>query len=251
MEVQFVKQIIWSDPNKEWRGFHFGPYWLDEKILRMPLTLKHPRGPEEPPTTVGEIYKSVANRQVEIEDDTVGVTITLDGERLVLKCPTFHKQLMLVLFALRKEGVEPFSADWFYYDHDSCVDDPHEHYKFFVVYDNKIVKESVFFSDYSGSEFDPSVFQPKKDMPPNWKSDEGWLEAHKRFWYRKFYTETQTGQFMTLRSDEPPLYDYQPKRPSETADFLSQNVKLLRSIRTALVILVSMVALLILIQIWK
>jgi hypothetical protein len=109
------------------------------------------------------------------------------------------------------------------------------------------IRERVSFSNYSG--LDPSVFQTLDDGAPSWTNSKGWREAYTRFWYRKFYTETRTGQMMTLRSDEPKLYDYQPKRP-ETPDFLSQKVKLLRDIRTALVIL-AVIGALILIHMWK
>ena len=41
-----------------------------------------------------------------------------------------------------------------------------------------------------------------------WRNDSHWREAWARFWYRKFYTETRTGQLMVLRPDEPTLYQF-------------------------------------------
>ena len=40
-----------------------------------------------------------------------------------------------------------------------------------------------------------------------------WDEADTRYWYRKFYTETRTGQLMALRPDDPRLFYYERTGP--------------------------------------
>jgi hypothetical protein len=52
------------------------------------------------------------------------------------------------LLALKADGIEPSSSQWFWYDGDSCSDDPHELYNFFVVSGDRIVRENVSFGDY-------------------------------------------------------------------------------------------------------
>lgn len=132
---------------------------------------------------------------------------TENGE-IVLKGPSFNCALLRELLALKAEGIEPFSSLWFWYDSDSCRDDPHETYSFFVVSGDKIVREDVSLSDYHDSGFDPTIFQSDNDADSLWFNDADWREARTRFWYRKFYKETRTGPLMVLRPDEPILYHY-------------------------------------------
>jgi len=113
-----------------------------------------------------------------------------------------------MLLNFRKERINPLDTAWFFYDKDSVTDDPHDSYScFFVVHRDKIIRERFSFSDRSGSGFDPTIFTVD-DSEPIWSHDLAWRDARIRFWYRKFYTETRTGQLMVLRSDGPELYHY-------------------------------------------
>jgi hypothetical protein len=76
------------------------------------------------------------------------------------------------------------------------------------VHGQKVVSERVTFSDSPGYELDPSVFERVDDLSELCLGDKGWRDAEVRFWYRKFYRETVTGQLMVLRSDEPLLFHY-------------------------------------------
>jgi len=82
-------------------------------------------------------------------------------------------------------------------------------YSFFVVSGDRIVRETVSFHDDPNSSFDPAVFKSESDSDFVWFNDADWREARARFWYRKFYTETRTGQLMVLRPDEPTLHQFQ------------------------------------------
>jgi len=46
-----------------------------------------------------------------------------------------------------------------------------------------------------------------------WGDEADWDEANTRYWYRRFYTETRTGQLMALRSDDPRLFYYERTGP--------------------------------------
>jgi hypothetical protein len=118
---------------------------------------------------------------------------------------SFNLHLLYVLLKLRK--TLPLGAAFFYYDRDWVRDFPQEIQRFFVVSEDKIVEEELLFSDSPGSGFDPSIFEAADDDP--------WKVAWVRWWYRKFYTETQMGQLMALRPDKPELY-YCPSRVGTT-----------------------------------
>jgi hypothetical protein len=60
---------------------------------------------------------------------------------------------------------------------------------------------AVSFSDYHENGFDSAVFVSGDDSNSIWMHETGWWEARTRFWYRKFYAETRTGQLMMLRPD--------------------------------------------------
>ena len=64
-----------------------------------------------------------------------------DNGEVVLKGPTFNCTVLTELLALKADGIEPSSSQWFWYDGDSCSDDPHELYNFFVVSGDRIVRE--------------------------------------------------------------------------------------------------------------
>jgi hypothetical protein len=53
------------------------------------------------------------------------------------------------------------------------------------------------------------VLKRNTEDEPIWRSNQYFDEAFERYWYRRFYTETVTGQLMVLRPDEPILYYYE------------------------------------------
>src|SRR5260370_42044675 len=118
----------WGDPSKKWNGFHLTSYTLDfEKISALRLTQEiHADGKiEKIATTVGDVYKKFADHCVKVEDG-LETEITTDTEEVSFGGPSFSRGMLNELLKLRKEGLEPSYAEWFYYDKDSCTDDPHE-----------------------------------------------------------------------------------------------------------------------------
>jgi hypothetical protein len=149
---------------KEWEGFHFAAYSLViEKVWGLPLTRKRPvdGNTEKIPTTVGEIYDSVANCHIEIECWAgCDMTITTETEKLFLDGMPFHRDVLCTLLGLRSEGVDPFDSDWFWYDRDSVRDTPQCSYNFFVVHHDRIVRENISFSDYDSYDYSRFRYDP-------------------------------------------------------------------------------------------
>ena len=109
-----------------------------------------------------------------------------DNGEVVLKGPTFNCPVLRELLALKADGIEPSSSQWFWYDGDSCSDDPHELYNFFVVSGDRIVRENVSLGDYHDSGFDQVIFESFDNSDSIWLNDSDWREATTRFWYHKF-----------------------------------------------------------------
>jgi len=248
---------------KEWDGFRFAAYSLVlEKVWNLPLTRKCPIDgkTQEIQTTVGEIYKSLANRQTEVESWAgCDMIITTETEKLVLDGMPFHRDVLQALLGFRSEGVDPFAADWFWYDRDSVRDTPQCSYNFFVVHHDRIVRENISFSDYDSYDyarfgFDPFIFRIGDNSKSIWRNDTAWEDARIRFWYRKFYTETLRGRLMVLRDDEPALHENQYHRGAVTTDILSRNfpifLKLLSKTHVLLWVL-TVLGVLILIRLWR
>ena len=208
-------------------GFRQRLYRLDEKILNFPLTQERAADAkvEEIETTIGEICKSLPDRRVEIDEYLVGVRITTATETLVFKGRAFVVQVLVEYLKLRNEGPGWLNAMWFWYDDESVF------HRFFVVHGDKIVYESVELRDddlpehwrevrkvsslFHSSSLWRTVWSDLRfsrnigvsgfsllDFPSSWLSARALRKAKERFWYRKFYTETPTGQFMVVRKPE-------------------------------------------------
>ncbi|SRR5712692_1902711 len=248
-----MKTHIWADPKKEWEGFRFTAYWLDwKKIATLPVTQQRITDGkrEEISMTLGDVFKKLADQKFDVESG-LGITIKTGTEELTFGQPSFSAHLLAELVKLRKEGISPSESLWFWYDNDSCRDDPHKRYSFFVVHEDRIVRESVSFSDYHESGFDPDIFTSHDQSDAIWSNEKAWDGANARYWYRKFYTETRIGQLMLLRDDEPKLYDYQRHPGPDMAVLLSQ--KMLNSLTKIHALLWVLIVLggLILMRLWR
>jgi hypothetical protein len=219
---------------------HFSPaeYRLSDAVFKIPINevgeCRDGGDPQMTPTTVGEAFKRF-NGWIERDGDNL---VNHEGEpigeihysylgTLSVETPSVERRfsgtpsaahLLYVLLTLRKDGINPYAATWFFYDK-SWSRDANESFGFFVVCDSKIVNERIifFWSSYpKDGRFDlAALFDGPSGEEPIWSDDDGWEEAQTAFWYRKFYTDTKTGQLMALRPDKPILYYYQ--RP-ETRD---------------------------------
>lgn len=220
----------------KWRGFGAGEYSLNTEVIhKIPISEVSEAGEggvrTTSPTTVGEAFKffngwlrKEGKEYVEVKGEPIrdiqfpydGFTVeTASGEKR-FSGTDFAEHLLYVLLNLRKEGINPYKARWFFYDRDSSRDASESH-TFFLVCDGKIVQEKIdLFRYIYDNDFEPAVLHdPLEGLESIWHDDYYWQEAETRFWYRKFYTETKTGQLVLLRPDEPELFFY-PKAPSLT-----------------------------------
>lgn len=212
-------QRTYSKPNKEWEGFRPVVYSLGMKAWELPLTQVSGEGDkkQEEATTVGKLLRSLREQEIQSIESAVTTEITTTTGTVVLNGSSFNRSIAEVLLDLQKDGINHFDAVWFWYDKDHATDDLMASYVFFVVHKNSIIREQVSFCDYSDSGFDPSVFEANDDSRPIWRNHPEWDEAWVRYWYKKFYTETRTGQLMVLRPDEPILYHYERSQARDIA----------------------------------
>jgi hypothetical protein len=168
------------------------------------------------------------------------MTFKTDAGETYLVGPDFNLNLLYQMLSLQNDGFDFTTAGWYWYDKDSKVGV--DSYRFFVVCDERIVREEVEFYDSSGSGFNPSVFEANRyigDLNIEWLNDPEWADARQRFWRRNFYKETQAGQIMALRNDRPDLWVYRdvPWPSAEKTLGLLSNVRYLLWVVIALLVL--------------
>jgi hypothetical protein len=146
-----------------------------------------------------------------------------------------------VLFTIRtvadlmRRGINLRAVMWFYYDHDWSRDADESHH-FFAVHGDSIVLESCHFNSE-----EPLVLKNEPEKEPIWHNHPYFEQALEHYWYRKFYTETVTGQLMVLRPDEPILYHYERPQTRDAVKDL-ELVTLIKMYRVLWVILPLLVA---------
>lgn len=112
-------------------------------------------------------------------------------------------RILSELLELAYKGVKPRYATWFLFAQNYDSD------TFFVHYDGKIVDEHYYFYSELPQIFSKGCIIDNADFESNWFSiscPDGTDEAFARYWYRRFYTETLTGQLMMLNPEEPAIY---------------------------------------------
>jgi len=193
----------WSNPNKTWRGFRPVEYYIEPEVLDLALT-RSVHGDAGESTTVGDVYKGYLNCQNLVEETGLGgVEVTSDGTKTTLTGKSFNCRMLKLMLKFRQEGINPFETRWFWYGSDSAMTYPHEAYLFFIVHENRIVRDRIVIFDSLDEGFEPSIFADNSDMKATWSTERAREKASVRFWYRKFYSETYEGQLMLLRADNP------------------------------------------------
>ena len=185
----------WSNPNKSWGGFRRTKYYLNDRLLSLPLMTASKEF-----TTVGVFYKDFITdrsvRDLEVEETGLGgIEIATPGmDKVCLMGKSFSCRVLRLMIEFQKEGISPFSTSWFWYDSDSATQFAQEAYSFFIVSENKTARERVVLFDDSEGGFDPAIFGDAARLSGSWSSDKANDRAEIRFWYRKFYAETYAGQ---------------------------------------------------------
>jgi len=233
-----MKQHLWSNPKLEWEGFQPVSYWFDQKVWDLPLIEKSTGGDPNTSATVGSIYQKLEGKELTKESRSFGgietEIETTDGIKLVVKGPDFNRRILETMLSFRADGINPFNVILFYYDKDSCREDPQNCFSFFVVHEDKIVRERLSFFDHSNSGFDPSTFAKHDHSERIWFDEPEWDVAQTRFWYRKFYSETRTGQLMVLRPDNPLLFFYEDRTAPDIMGALGVIGRSLNTVRLLL-----------------
>jgi hypothetical protein len=225
---------------QEWGGFFPVAYTLDsEQVLTLPIGLSVDKSAvaliRATPSTIGAVFNKLATEHYELEHFLPGLTVRTPSGEQYFGGPAFNLDLLYALLHLHKAGANAFNSRFFWYVSDSWRDlnpeargqrEAHSHSFFVVSYGGKkidwrggeIVEERIPFSDRHNGGFDASVFKPEVDEqqigPQKWDWRQPWYVADTCFWYRKFYSETKTGQLMVLRPDKPELYYYPEGRRS-------------------------------------
>lgn len=187
-----------------------GAYGLDLSSVAM-----FPLKDNDQPSTFADVCRKLSTAKILKTPEWVMGEATFETEtgEVAITGDLFVVSVLRDLIDLYKDGIDPYRATWFYYDHD-WSQDADEINLFFVIHDGKIVRErSSFLHCY------PRVLTKHAvDDKPIWHSEPYGQEAWETQWYRKFYTETLTGQLMVLRSDEPILYHYNRVGQGATRD---------------------------------
>lgn len=206
-----------KDSRKKREAFRPAAYFLNvQRVLGLGLTkVERTSAGEkvETPITIKDAIDTVCTQRITEIGWPKGkgflqTQVTTETGEYVFDGPPFNRDVLEVLLKFRQDGINAFGATWFWYDTTSRIEEPMESYEFFVVYDNRIVRERVSFTDYHRSGFDPSIFTAADGSEPTWTEQREWEEARLRYWYRKFYQESQTGQLIVLRTDEPKLHHF-------------------------------------------
>lgn len=232
---------VWAKRGLKWDGFKPRAYVLDmDKVWA--LTVKDDATGQD--TSIGDVVSSFEGQKVQIDDERFGLKVALKSvsHQKVVTGPDMHLRLLKLIYQFADQEFSPFEVQWFYYDKDNCREDPESAYSFFLVANNTIVEERYNIFDSMNNGFDPSILTLSSDSEnPVWFDLPHWEEAQDRFWYRKFYSETCTGQLMVLRPDEPTLYYYPEGRYRAVGGiegWFSEIHRLLRGMRIAVWILV-------------
>jgi hypothetical protein len=187
------------------------------------------------PSTFVEVYCKLRDSKIkEIKEHILGSDaymteqgeIVLDGE--IGEWP--QRAAMRELASLLQQGIDPHRCTWFYYTHDWSRDADESH-KFFAIYDSKVILESCSFNAE-----EPLILKRNVDKETVWNSHEYFDEAFEIYSYRKFYSETMTGQLMVLRPDEPILYHFE--RPQ--ARNIEREIRLVTQVRIYRLLLVAL-----------
>lgn len=215
-------------------------YSLSEKALALPLVKSRGDHRDAENTSIAELLRELNGQEFKLQDELTSIAIERESEQFRIKGPSFNLKLALSLLELQREGIKAFATRWFWYDKESSSTDPTDSYRFFVAHESNIVRTEVLFLDYSGSGFDPTVWESYDA-----DDDENWLVAWAAYWYRRFYKETQIGQLMILRPDSPTLHYYPEGHASggpSTSETTSEMLRLQRQLRALLWIIIALLA---------
>ena len=261
---------------QNWTGFEPTGYEIDWTILTEMRVVELREGNQQVSTTVGAVLREAlphlfnqinddgspdltpARQTCETDEASTG-GLTIKTPRRTIRLHTlgndssFAAQMIAVMIKIdRSTEHGGFYPIFFYYDSDHVVDDVHDSFSFFVVNGDSFALDRVTFSRHSGSGFNASVFRPFYRVENQvWRSEPDVEQAKVRWWYRRFYQETEAGRLTTLR-DDVALYHYIPewKRREVIAARIESVDRRLNDLRRVLMF-IAIVLVLIAFLLWK
>lgn len=212
-----------GQPEMKWPKFRPTGYSLNlDAIQKIPIdAVQDPTergGTSATPMNVFDAFKDLRDLKPHVDDDSPSENLAVQTNEGMkhFSGKDFAVYLLWVLVHLHQDGINPFAARWFFYDQDQLTRDPGKKFAFFVVNDGKIVHERIIFYWHPfprDERYDLNTIltttlfgNESEELEPIWANDDDWQDAENHYWYRRFYTETKTGQLMLLRPDEPEIY---------------------------------------------
>ncbi len=114
-----------------------------------------------------------------------------------IECTGLADCLLPILLKLISQEGFAVECYWYYYDEDHVLDDFHEFFSFFLVNGAKIVLENATISHASGAWLNSDFL---KYEPNDFTHNEaGMRQASAVWWYKKFYSQTNIGQIVSIR----------------------------------------------------
>lgn len=218
------KHGTWADPTKEWDGFLPVRYGIEGQAAAALKVTKHtstPAGDQTSEITVFDVIRALPEGEVSKVDKGPGViTLVVSDNKVQFTGLGFALDVLYALLDFKTRGFDLSKAGWYWYDFDSLEIEPQDSYSFFAVCGDQIANERVSFGDYHGNGFDPDVFERSLSKDVLWGRERSFEEADAAFWYRKFYTETRTGQLMVYTPDAP-LHYYSEGRWNPLSAFMA------------------------------
>jgi hypothetical protein len=197
--------------------------------------------------------RSADRHACDVTENTGRITITTPTRQITLNTSGrggFAAQVVALCVEIDRQcGVAPFYSILFYYDEDYVVDDFHEAFSFFVVNDDRIVLDRVTVTQTYDNGFDPMVFEPAYGSGPHtWRNTSAVERAQVRWWYRRFYEETDAGR-LTLLRDDVDIYGYTPEsrqleQIASRVEILARDTARLRQFAAGVLALLVLIAIL-------
>lgn len=265
-----------AEAQRTWRGFDPTGYTIDWNLLLKAPLIEMGLGSNQVQTTAGNILREAMphfftplnpDRSLGIAPSPQICEVEQHPGRLNIKTPErvirlntlgndtrFTADLVATIITVdRLHDHKSINPIFFYYDRDYVVDDVvHESFDFFVVNDGRFALDTVTFFRDRESGFDPNVFEPHFARDRQiWDSEPGVLQAQVRWWYRRFYEETEAGR-LTLLRDDANLYHYVPE--SKQRQSMAENIELIarRTARIQSLFIYALIALgLIVVLLWR
>lgn len=204
MPKPFVEEPKWKEREifRVKAAYHLNQNGLKDAKIRFGPYQNGIKGADLAETHFYEFYNFLSSNNVSaIEMMINGVKFTSDHKEYVaLSDDQVTGAVMKVLADIRGKG-STLDCHWFFTDYDSCRTDPHYVFNFFVVSNNTFVLEraSIHYSPISGNW--TNALTEDDDFENPWMYDDALSEAWMEWLYKRFYTETPSGQILAIRDN--------------------------------------------------